>query len=748
MSTHSGTATRPTTVLVPGYLLLFAAATASSLASARAPAQEAAPEPGLFLTVPNPITTEVINRLKDNVERAVKEKRVQKLVFDFNPDRKEASTHEFNACADLAEYLAQLPQVMKIAFVHNQVTRHTVLPVLACDELVMSADAKLGEVAPDGLPSRRIVQTYLDIAGRQREALVLKMLDKDMAVFEGRRNNAAWWFDGRRRDEAVRDGVVPIGQQPVLPAGALALFTADEARRFNLCKAISGSRQEVAELYQLPASSLREDPLQGRTPDVWKLEVRGAIDAALKESLRRRLDWATRHGGNIVILQLEASGGSYDVARDLADHLRGLRGPDGRPVVTVAFIPQEAPGTATFLAVGCTEIVMGKDAVLGNFQSLFQPPPDPQPVPQRRGGRRRPAPPPPPPANPDLVRDSLVDLAKAQGYSPLLVRGLFDADLEIYEVQSQKGEPERRFVTKAEMEDDQRGEQRWGKARPVKAAGQLLELTGTKAKDLGFARYVVDNASNPKELYARYGIEASRVRQAGPDWLERLAIFLGDPVVAMFLVIIGVTCLILELKMPGVGIPGVIAALCFVLFFWSQSFNGQMTLLAVLLFLLGLLMVGVEIFLLPGFGVTGISGIVLVLAGLGLATVERMPQTSEEWIDFGGTLTTFGLGFVVAAVAAFTVARYLPNIPYANRLVLAPPGEKEGAEDVNASSISDSLITLLGAVGTAATMLRPAGMARFGDTYVDVVSEGSFVPAGARVQVVEIEGNRVVVKEV
>jgi membrane-bound ClpP family serine protease len=282
----------------------------------------------------------------------------------------------------------------------------------------------------------------------------------------------------------------------------------------------------------------------------------------------------------------------------------------------------------------------------------------------------------------------------------------------------------------------------------VKAAGQLLELTADKAKNFGIARDVVNNPQNIQELAALFGV--SKIQESPPDWLDKLAYFLGDPVVAMFLIIIGVTCLILELKMPGIGIPGVIAALCFVLFFWSQSqMNGQVTLLAVLLFLLGLVLLGIEIFLIPGFGVIGISGILLVLAGLGLATVEHMPQSSQEWTSFGGTLTTFGLGLMIATAAAFVVARYLPNIPYANRLVLAPPGEKEGdVADDTAAANAESLAALLGAVGTAATVLRPAGMARIGDAYVDVVSEGSYIPAGARVQVIEIEGNRIVVKEV
>ena len=110
---------------------------------------------------------------------------------------------------------------------------------------------------------------------------------------------------------------------------------------------------------------------------------------------------------------------------------------------------------------------------------------------------------------------------------------------------------------------------------------------------------------------------------------------------------------------------------------------------------------------------------------------------------------TFGFGIAVAGVAAFTLARYLPNIPYANRLVLTPPGERpEEIASEPAPSHHPELAALLGSVGTAATMLRPAGMARFGDEYVDVVSEGGYVPAGARVQVIEIEGHRVVVKEV
>src|SRR5262249_13591317 len=142
-------------------------------------------------------------------------------------------------------------------------------------------------------------------------------------------------------------------------------------------------------------------------------------------------------------------------------------------------------------------------------------------------------------------------------------------------------------------------------------------------------------------------------------------------------VMIGIVCLVLELKIPGVTAPGVISALCFVLFFWSQSkMSGEIIILAILLFLLGLVLIGIEVFLLPGFGFVGVSGVVLLVAGLGLATLEHMPQSSGDWLTFGSRITQFGLGLVVALVGAIVLAHYLPHIPVANRLILLPPGER------------------------------------------------------------------------
>ena len=101
---------------------------------------------------------------------------------------------------------------------------------------------------------------------------------------------------------------------------------------------------------------------------------------------------------------------------------------------------------------------------------------------------------------------------------------------------------------------------------------------------LAHRREVVDDRSQLQSIH-----RLDNIRDAKFDFLYELATFLQKPIVSIFLIMIGITCLILELKMPGVSLPGVIAAICFVLYFWAQSrqLSGQIITLAILLFILG-----------------------------------------------------------------------------------------------------------------------------------------------------------------
>ncbi len=709
---------------------------------------------GLFVTVPNPITTEVVNRVRETTERAVRgsrpgdagaPRRALKIVYDFNPDGRPAGS-DFGPCYQLAAFLLEQHDVHTVAFVHGETTRHTVLPVLACKDVVMSSAARLGDVRRDDDLARPLAGAVLEayrevVKDRRCPAVVLKMLDRDMEVVRAKRLKASgdWFVDKRQQDAEAKNGVIVLDPTPVVGAGAHStLYTQEQADRLGLCTLREENRQGVAEAYGLPATSLREDPLMGRTPLAWHIPVRGAVTEALAESVKRQVGRAIAERANLIVLELACGGGDTVVARDLAEFLRTRKDDRGKfPVMTVAYVPEgQAPDTAAYLALGCSEVVMHSKASLGDFSAV---------VTEMRNGVRADV----DPERNRARREALEGLAREQGYPPLLARALLERELTVYQVRHRKT-GEMAFVTGEEFRADQAvAAPKWGQEQVVKPGGhdgKTLVLTADEARRWGVARRPADSLD---EVYARYGVKPAEVREAGGDFLDELAEFLRRPLTRFFVVMIGIVCLILELKLPGTAAPGVVAAICFVLFFWSHSQAAGLDLLAVLLFLLGLVLIALEVFVIPGFGVTGVAGTLLIVFSLALVALEKRPHTSDEWAGLLTLMAQFGLGLAGAVVLAVLIASYLPNIPVLNRLVLkAHPDVTDLTDEAPVSLLRPELAALLGAIGAAATPLRPAGKVKFGEEYVDVVAEGSYVEAGTRVQVVEIEGNRIVVKEV
>ncbi len=701
------------------------------LAVAPAPAQEET-SPGRVLAVPAPVTPDAAGRLREAVTDALKRaeprrgQHVFKLILDFNPDGRANSSKDFGPCYDLADFLRKLQGqgVRTVAYVHGEVSRHSVLPVLACAETVFSKSGELGPVVRDpGETLDPVKRLAYDDTARNRlpPALVRKLYDPDLVVVRTPGGG-----------DRFRDAREAKAGEPVLLAGSAARYTFDQASAFGVCQ--PDPRETVADVaaaYNLGRDSLEVDPLAGRPAVAWLIGMDGPVNGVLRERLPRRVGRALAAKANVLVFVIRCHGGDSEAGADIAAYLEGLnKDRPQNPVRTVAYVTEDAADNAAFAALACDRIVMQPGAKLGGFDRYLE-------------------------ANPgraDVVRKNLEELAARHSYPPLLARALADGGLQVYRVLPARGGGGPRFVSRAELDEDlARPDRRWKDEREVKAGdGRCLTLDAETARSLGLADGIEKSVSG---VYQMEGLEPAQVRDAtgDRDWLDDLATYLCDPWASVVLVMVGITCLILELKMPGVSLPGIIAAVCFVLFFWSHSqLNGQITWLALLLFVLGLLLIGLEMFVLPGMGVAGISGTVLVLGSLGLVAYGKWPQTNEDWVSFGRTIGPFGISALGALVAAFVLARFLPSIPWANRLILKPAGEAAefGEESPGTATAVPDLAELLGAVGVAATPLRPAGKVQFGDEFVDVVAEGGYVPPGARVQVVEIEGNRVVVKEV
>ncbi len=727
-------------------LLLILGAVLLAGTGARAQDEVAAPRDGMFITVPSHITDQATQEIKRKIKLAVdKRRQLEIVVFDFNPHGAPSGTDSFGVCYDLAEYIRALAlgqvhpiRPRTIAFIQNHVSNHTVLPVLACGQIIMSREpdeatrlpkARLGDVLFGG---KRVLKkqerlAYEELAQHYASPdLVMRMLEPDLPIAQVQTDKGVRYASRKRIDEWRAQGQT-IAVKMEIPAGlerGKASFDADRALEFGLCQALYNSRADLRKALGLPRHSVNEDWFADKQRVAWRIDVNSTLDKGRLDSLRRRISYAIGQGANFLLLELNTSGGETAHVAALAEELRQLKDKSGvYPVKTVAYIPDGAAlGAAAYLAVACNEIAMASGATLVDFNYLKQ-------------------------DSPDLMRrreEMLLALVREQDYPELLFRATLTPGLVLYRVRAAADPNDERLITEADYRADQEGAKKWRSLGRITAPeSELLTIPAALAHDFRIAQAA--DLDTTEQLYAFYAVESNQVRVSRDDLLDRVAEFFRDPVVDFVLIMLGIVGFILELKMPGTTVPGAIAAICFVLFFWAYSFVGEFTMLAVLLFLLGLILIAVEIFLVPGLGFSGVAGVVLVITSLVLVTLEHWPETSQDYARLGGTVTTLSLSLIAAVGAAVVLAWFLPSMPYFNRLVLVPPEEDGPEAPAFTASVAS---TLLGAIGVAATPLRPAGKAQFGEEFLDVIAEGDYVSAGSRVQVIEIEGNRVVVKEV
>jgi membrane-bound serine protease (ClpP class) len=203
---------------------------------------------------------------------------------------------------------------------------------------------------------------------------------------------------------------------------------------------------------------------------------------------------------------------------------------------------------------------------------------------------------------------------------------------------------------------------------------------------------------------------------------------------------IGFFGLIAEIKSPGWGVPGTAGIIALALFFGSSYILQLASVIEILMFVAGLVLIILEIFVIPGFGVAGISGIILILASIFLSLVGGDP-----FLDFNAVsmaIVQLSIALLAAIVLIFILARFLPKSNIFKKFILSEE-EKAASGYTSRSNLSE----LMGAEGIALTTLRPAGTAEFNGKRIDVVTDSEYIEHGKPVIVTAVEGMRVVVRE-
>lgn len=313
-------------------------------------------------------------------------------------------------------------------------------------------------------------------------------------------------------------------------------------------------------------------------------------------------------------------------------------------------------------------------------------------------------------------------------------------DLVVFRVKNRETGKET-FMSDPEIAGSRKPDQ-WEKLQPVVESreGYFLEVNGRRAVELGLADAVV---SNRRALDERYGLHDDVVVLSYTT-TDRVVDILNAPLVTGLLFVVGLVALYVEFCAPGIGLGGLTAALCFGVFFWSHFLGGTAGWLEVVLFVSAFAFLAVELFVLPGFGVAGLTGVLLLLASLVLACQGAVvPETPAQWTRLTTTLGVVAGSCVMVFAIAYVLNARLGMIPVLNRLILQPPTGSAAFEPAQAAHGGIAP----GDRGVALSLLRPAGKARFGDRLIDVVTEGDFIKPGRPLQVVQIAGNHIIVAE-
>jgi len=276
---------------------------------------------------------------------------------------------------------------------------------------------------------------------------------------------------------------------------------------------------------------------------------------------------------------------------------------------------------------------------------------------------------------------------------------------------------------------------------------KLLTATTELAVELGLADDVQPTLG---DLLAAAGLERAEQVEAETYWAEELSRFLTDPAVSGILMSLGMLGLLVELYSPGVGLPGAVGVLCLSAFFGGHLIADLAGMEELVLLVLGLVALGFEVFIIPGFGVAGVVGIVLVISSLSLSMVGMPLTVSWELGYITDAIQTVLVSIAATIVVMAMLVRFLPRRAMPGWLVLRTElGTAGAAPDAAGADFhaAPDLAGLTGMEGVAETDLRLAGKARIDGRVVDVVSAHAYLRRGARVRVALVEGVRVVVEE-
>ncbi|MGI9544273.1 MAG: NfeD family protein, partial [Cyclobacteriaceae bacterium] len=416
------------------------------------------------------------------------------------------------------------------------------------------------------------------------------------------------------------------------------------------------------------------------------MDIKDVIDARTNRYVTLALEKADNENVDMVIIEMSTPGGALNDAMDINKALLEYEKP------IYVFINKDAASAGALLSISCDSIYMSAGARIGAATVVT---PDGQAAPDKYQS---------------YMRSIMRSTAEAKGRDPKIAEAMVDETLEV---------------------------------EGVTEAGEIVTFSTSEAIENGFCEAEV---SSLDDLYKRLGLEdAEVIHYELPSTEKIIAIFL-NPFVSGILILVIVGGIYFELQTPGVGFPILAALIAAILYFTPYYLNGLAENWEIILFFVGLVLIALEVFVIPGFGIAGISGIVLVVGSLMLVMLDNdvfdfsfVPSDKV----FTAMFTAFA-GVIGAIVVMIIGGVRFTKSAFFTRLAL---DTVQNAEEGYTSKF-DPKISHMDQTGTAYTVLRPSGKITIGDDIYDAYTRGEYIDEGAKVIVIGEEGTSLKVKEI
>jgi len=410
---------------------------------------------------------------------------------------------------------------------------------------------------------------------------------------------------------------------------------------------------------------------------VSRIVVTGTIELGLAPYVRRAVREANEAGAPAIVLDIDTFGGRVDAAQKIVTAVTASEIP------VYALVSHNAWSAGAMIALAADSIFMTPGSSIGAATPVV-------------GAGEK--------ASEKMVsamRGEFRALAERRGLDPRIAEAMVDEEIAI---------------------------------DGVVETGKLLTLTANEAVELGVAQAEADDLG---DLLGQVGIDPDNVATVSVNWAEGLVRFLSNPIVAPILLSLGTLGLIIEIKTPSFGIAGLAGVIALAAFFGSHLIVGLAGWEEIILLGVGMVAMGIEIFVVPGFGLAGVVAITCI----GVATFMALLSAIPTWGDMARASGIMIVAASIVAVVLTVLLKYLPTSAGGRGIFL------QTAEDRSNGYIAEPIREeLIGVVGVATTDLRPSGTAQFDDERLDVVSDTGFVAKGSKIRVIRAEGYRLVIE--